>query len=97
MIFLQAQEMPLLNMLFPLLIVVVFYLFFFAPQRKKQKQQASFTESLEKGDEVVTASGIIGKINKINDGIVTLQVDQKTFIRVTKNSISREMTDSLNN
>ena len=50
---------------------------------------------LEKGKEIVTASGMIGKINKIENGIVTLQVANNVFIRVTKSSISKEMTESL--
>lgn len=52
-------------------------------------------EELEKGDDVVTASGIIGKINKIEDNIVQLEVGTKTYIRVTKNAISKEMTESV--
>lgn len=53
-------------------------------------------DELKKGDEVVTGSGIIGKINKIEGNIVELQVDTKTFLRVLKGAISREMTESNN-
>ena len=95
MIFLQAQPAnPLLNFLPLIGIFVVFYFFFIRPQQKKAKEQTSFISSINKGDDVVTASGIIGKINKIEDDIVTLQVDQKTFIRVTKSSISKEMPEA---
>jgi len=45
--------------------------------------------------EVVTSSGIIGKINKVGDKEVQLQVGEKTFIRFTKGAISREMTEAL--
>ena len=65
------------------------------PQSKKQKEQRQFMNDLEKGAEVVTASGIIGRINKIEDNIVTLEVGNKTYIRVTKTAINKEMTDSL--
>lgn len=95
MIILQAQPNPIMQFLPLIGIVIVFYFFFMRPQQKKQKQQSKFISELNKGDEVATASGIIGKINKIEGEVVTLQVDQKTFIRVTKNSISKEMTDSL--
>lgn len=78
-----------------MLMLVVIWLFFLRPQAKKQKAQAKFMESLQKGDEVATSSGIIGRINKIEDGIVHLQIDQKTFIRITKGSISKEMTDAI--
>jgi len=76
-----------------MIMLVVIWLFFFRPQAKKQKAQVKFMEELQKGDEVATASGLIGRINKIEDNIITLQVDQKTFIRVTKGSISKEMTE----
>lgn len=95
MIFLQAQAPnPLFNFLPLIGIFVVFYFFFIRPQQKKAKEQTSFIAGINKGDDVVTASGIIGKINKIEGDIVTLQVDQKTFIRVTKSSISKEMTEA---
>ena len=79
-----------------ILMVAVIYLFFIRPQMKRQKEQNKFQEALQKGDHVVTSSGILGKINKIEDNIVTLQVDTKTFIQVTRASVSKEMTDALN-
>ena len=95
MLFLQAAPNPIMQFLPLIGIVVVFYFFFMRPQQKKQKEQTKFIDGMEKGDDVVTASGIIGKINKIEGNVITLQVDQKTFIRVTKGSVSKEMTDSL--
>ena len=77
-----------------LMIMVVFYFFMIRPQQKRQKEQNVFADSLEKGKEVVTASGMIGKINKIEGSVVTLQVANGIFIRVTKNSISKEMTET---
>jgi len=41
---------------------------------------------------VVTTSGIIGKIKKMSDKEVTLQVSEKTFVRMTRGSISNELT-----
>jgi len=87
--------METLNLLFPILIVGVFYFFIIRPQSKMRKEQLTFSDNLEKGAEVVTSSGIIGRINKIEDHIITLQVDTKTFIRITKGSVSKEMTESL--
>ncbi|MBK6994397.1 MAG: preprotein translocase subunit YajC [Lewinellaceae bacterium] len=89
-ILLQAAGNPLLGMLFPLLIVVVFYFFLIRPQIKKQKEQQKFIESLREGMEVVTNSGIIGRITKMDGPIVRLMVDEKTFIRVVKSSIQGE-------
>lgn len=94
-IFLQSNSGGLFQF-FPLVLMVfIIYFFFIRPQAKKQKEQKAFSSNLKKGDEVVTSSGIVGRINKIEDGFVTLQVDQKTFIKVLENAISKEMTDYL--
>ena len=85
---------PLVQFAPLLMILVVFYFFMIRPQMKKQKDQQSFADTLEKGKEVVTASGIIAKINKIDGGIVTLEVANGTFIRVVKSAISKEMTEA---
>jgi preprotein translocase subunit YajC len=96
MIPLQANAAQQIFSFLPLIgIVLVFYLFFMRPQQKKQKAQTRFLSDLQKGDKVATSAGIIGKINKIENDIVTLQVDSKTFIQVLKGVISKEMTDSL--
>jgi preprotein translocase subunit YajC len=87
--------MESLNLLIFVAIFATFYFFMIRPQVKKQKEQQKFQDAVEKGDEVVTASGIIGKIQKIEDQIIHLAIDSKTVIRVTKSSISKEMTDSL--
>jgi len=90
-ILLQAPATnPLLGMLFPFLIIIVFYFFLIRPQVKKQKDQRKFVESLKEGMEVVTNSGIIGKITKMDGPIIRLMVDEKTFIRVVKSSIQGE-------
>ena len=96
LILLQAGGLGAMTQFLPILmILIVFYFFMIRPQMKRQKEQAAFADSLEKGKEVVTASGMIGKINKIENGIVNLQVANNVFIRVTRNSISKEMTESL--
>jgi len=92
-IFLQASAPnPLIQYGFPLLIFLVFYFFILRPQSQKQKKQDGFLDSLEKGKEVVMGSGILGKITKIEEGIITLEVGNKSYIRVTKSAISSEMT-----
>lgn len=85
----------LVNMLPLLMIMVVFYFFILRPQNTRQSEQKSFLDSIAKGDTVGLASGIIGKINAIEGAIVTIEVDKNTYIKVTKTSISKEVTDSL--
>ena len=97
MFFLQAsQGSPYATLLFFASIFMIMYFFFLRPQVKKQKAQDVFVKDMGKGDEVVTTSGIIGKISKIENGIVHLQIDQKTYLRVVEGAISKDMTESLN-
>ena len=94
--FLQSSGSPgMMNLIFFAGIILVFYFFIIRPQQRKQKQQNVFVNDLAKGDEVVTSSGIIGKISKIEDNFVSLQIDQKTFIKVLKSSVSKDMTDAI--
>lgn len=53
---------------------VLFYFIAIRPQRKRQKEHAELVSNLSKGDEVVTNSGILGKITKLEDNYVVLQV-----------------------
>ncbi len=92
---LQASLGTAFNQLFPLLLVfLAFWLIIIYPQNKRRKAQAEFMNNLAKGDQVVTTGGIIGKINKIDDEMITIEAG-KTFIPVTRGSISKEMTDAI--
>jgi preprotein translocase subunit YajC len=86
--------MEIANLILPLMILGVFYFFIIRPQQTLRKQQQTFVDNLEKGVEVVTSGGIIGRINKIEGNVVTLQIDPKTFIRVAKAHISKELTEA---
>lgn len=92
--FLQANS-PALNGLFMIAMLVVLVVFMIIPQRRKAKQQTSFIDGLKKGDRVVTASGILGTINSIDDRIIKLNVGDRTYIEVTRNAISKDLTDAI--
>lgn len=95
--FLQSSSGALpINLIFMALLLGVMYFFFIRPQAKKQKEQEQFETDLGKGDTVVTNSGIIGTITKIDEKQVTLQISQKGFIDVLRASISKEMSISYN-
>lgn len=64
-----------LEQMFPLIIMFVgIYFFLFRPQIKKAKEKQNFIAAMKVGDEVVTSSGIIGRIKSINDSFVSLDV-----------------------
>lgn len=94
MILLQAAGNSFLQTLPLIVMVLVIWFFFIRPQSKKAKEEQNFITELEKGMEVVTKSGMIGKINKIDAKEIQLQVDTKTFIRITRGAVSKELTDA---
>lgn len=88
-----AQPNPFMSFLPFILIIVVFYFFMIRPQMKRQKEVASFRNSLQKGDKVVTTGGIYGKIVELKDNTVLLQVDDNVKLRVDKSAIVKDMSD----
>lgn len=74
-------------MLMIVAMIVVFYFFMIRPQSKKQKEIKKAREAMQKGDRVVTAGGIHGKISAINDNVVSLDIAPNVTIKVDKASV----------
>ena len=70
-------------------IFVVFYFLLIRPQQKKAKEAKAMLDALQKGDEVVTAGGILGKISKISDHYVTVEVAERIELTVQRGAISQ--------
>lgn len=73
---------------FLILMFVAMYFLMIRPQQKRAKEQKAMMEALTKGAEVVTAGGVLGKITKISDAYVTLEVSSGAELVVQKNSIT---------
>jgi preprotein translocase subunit YajC len=71
-----------------ILMFVVMYFLMIRPQQKRAKEQKSMMDALAKGDEVVTSGGILGRVSKVNDAYVTVEIAPNTEIVVQKNSIT---------
>jgi len=70
--------------------IVIFVLFWFMlirPQMKQAKEQRAMIAALQKGDEVATTGGIVGKVTKVSDGFVGLEVAPETVINVQKHTV----------
>ncbi len=72
-------------------IFLIFYFLFIRPQNKKLKEHKEMTEGLSKGDEVVTNGGILGKVSKLHENFVSVEIAEETFIRVQRQSVSSVM------
>ena len=70
-----------------ILMFVVLWFLMIRPQMKKAKEHKALIEALQKGDEVVTQGGMVGKITKVGDAYVTLEIAQGTEVVVQKPAI----------
>ena len=70
-----------------LLMFVVLYFLMIRPQMKRAKDHKAMIEALQKGDEVVTAGGVVGRVSKIGDNYVSLQVADNVEIMVQRPSV----------
>lgn len=66
---------------------VLMYFMIIRPQRKRQKEHRSLIDNLAKGDEVVTAGGILGKVTKVDETYMVLEVSKEVELKFQKQSI----------
>ena len=71
------------------LIFVVFYFLLIRPQQKKAKEHRTMLQALQKGDEVVTAGGIVGRLAKLTDQYASIEIAPSVEINVQRASISQ--------
>ncbi len=76
-------------MFVPLLLIMYFMMI--RPQQKKMKQHKEMTSSLEKGDEVMTTGGIVGRIAKVQEQFIVLTISEGVEIKFQKASIAQTL------
>lgn len=81
-----AQE-SLMGMLPLVLMFVVLYFVMIRPQMKKQKEHKAMVEALAKGDEVVTAGGMLGKVSKIGDGFIGVEIASGVEVQMQRQAV----------
>jgi len=85
----QSKGSPYSSIIFLVLIIAVFYFFMIRPQSKRAKEERKFREGLQKGDRVITAGGIHGKIVEVQDTAVIIEVLDQTRLKVEKSSLTK--------
>ena len=70
-----------------ILMFVVLYFLMIRPQQKKAKEHKALLEALAKGDEVITQSGMVGRISKVGDDFVTVEIAENVEIQMQKPAI----------
>lgn len=84
-----GQQPSLLEAVFPFIIMfVILYFLLLRPQMKKQKEHQGFVSSLKRGDEVITQSGILGKIEGLTEQFVTLEIADGVRIKMLRSQIA---------
>jgi len=100
-----AENSGMINILFIVGIIAVFYFFMIRPQNKQRQKLAEERNNMKKGDNVVTSSGVYGKIDGINtvtdakgktqveSFIITLKPDYNTRIVVYKDCVNKDVSE----
>jgi len=86
-----SQGAPYGDFIFLILLFVVFYFLLIRPQMKRAKEHKNMVASLSKGDEVVTNGGLLGKITKLGDNFITLEIADGLQVNVQKQSVASSM------
>ncbi|WP_447593503.1 preprotein translocase subunit YajC [Aquipseudomonas campi] len=68
--------------------LVIFYLMIWRPQAKRSKEHKNLLGSLQKGDEVVTSGGLAGKVTKVSDDFVVVEVSDNVELKFQKQAIA---------
>jgi preprotein translocase subunit YajC len=84
----------------PLILIATFYFLMIRPQNKRQRDQKELLNQITLGDEVMTTSGILGKIIRLRDNYIVLSVNKQTEITISRSAVSQVLPkgtiDSIN-
>jgi preprotein translocase subunit YajC len=78
-----------------IIIFAIIYLLIMRPQQKKQKQQQEMLRNLQKGDKVLTQAGIYGTIAELDEKVVTLRIDDKVRMKISRWSVADKVTEDV--
>jgi len=81
------MQSTLMSMLPLLLMFVVLYFVMIRPQMKKQKEHRAMIDALAKGDEVVTAGGFVGKVSKLGDAYVGIELATGVEVQMQRSAV----------
>jgi preprotein translocase subunit YajC len=78
----------LMSLLPLVLIFAVFYFFLIRPQMKQAREHKQMVEALAKGDEIVTGGGLLGRITRIGDNFIIVEIAPNIEVKVQKHSVT---------
>jgi preprotein translocase subunit YajC len=84
---------PMVTLLMMGGMIAVMYFFMIRPQAKRAKEQKKFADSIAAGEDVITTSGIHGRISRVNDnGTLQIEISRNVAVTVERSAVSMEMT-----
>lgn len=75
------------------LMIAIFYFMMIRPQQKKQKEMRKFRDNIQKGDNVISAGGIYGKVKEVREDSILMSIADGVTIRIDKNSVYPSAAD----
>ncbi|MEJ2329410.1 MAG: preprotein translocase subunit YajC [Gammaproteobacteria bacterium] len=76
------------GLLFPFVLLAIFYFFLIRPQIKRQKEHKSLVDSIQKGDEVQTEGGLLGRVTDLGDDYMKVEISDGVEIKMRRGSVA---------
>ena len=82
---------PLMSLILPIGLVALFYFMLIRPQSKRQKEHKELVAGVQKGEEIVTSGGVLGKVTRVDDNFVSMEISPGVVVNIQKNSVQTIM------
>ena len=79
---------PMFQILMLVGFIAIFYFLLWRPQQKRAKEHRNLVENLAKGDEIATGGGLMGRINKVSEEVITLEIANGTEVLIQKPAVA---------
>ena len=84
-----AQQPSMLASFIPLILIfLIFYFLLIRPQQKKQKEHKILLDSIQRGDEILSSGGILGKVMKVDNDRLTVEISKGVNVTVIRSTVA---------
>jgi preprotein translocase subunit YajC len=86
---------PMMGLVFPMVIIGVMIFFMFRGQKKEAAKRRAMMDAIKKDDKVITAGGIVGKVVKVNDDTILLEIEEKVKVELKTTGIAAVVNEEI--
>ena len=84
-----AQQPSMLASFIPLILIfLIFYFLLIRPQQKKQKEHKVLLDSIQRGDEILSSGGILGKVIKVDNDKLTVEISKGVHVTIIRSTVA---------